>query len=150
MRPQYCPSHLLPPPSAGNLKCPQCLDEICISCLHSPCFPVLPLPPMAEQKTRPKPGEVVSLGRQPCDVEAPGISYLTEVCLSQIIIHSVGKWQKYRLWWKQRWMSIQNLPWPASTWHSVTLKEPGYFNIDIYLVHCILLNRWIYFQGHQI
>lgn len=60
MRPQYCPPLLLPPLSAGYLQCPQYLDEICISCLHSPCFSVLPLPPMAEQKTRPKPGEVVS------------------------------------------------------------------------------------------
>lgn len=65
MRPQHCPALLLPSLlSAGCLQCPQNLDEIFISCLHSPCVSVLPLPPMAKRKTRPKPGEVVSPDRQ--------------------------------------------------------------------------------------
>lgn len=83
VRPPYCPPLFLPPLShwgTSNVEGLQCPDEICSSCLYSLCFSALPLPLMAEQKTSPKPGEVVTLDRQPCTVETPGISSLTETC----------------------------------------------------------------------
>lgn len=44
-------------------------------------------------------------------------SLTSQECLSQIIIHTVDKWQKYRQWWKQGCMNIK----PSVTCVDLTL-----------------------------
>lgn len=71
MRPQCCPPLFLPLSQQATCSVHNALMKYA-SAVSTPRVPVLPLPPVAEQKTSPQRAEVVSPDGQPCYVKAPG------------------------------------------------------------------------------